>query len=140
MRGRKPKPAALKIEAGNPGHRRLDADGSVALSPDPPDDLCAIAREKWTEMIRPEIWGAMLKAPDRDLLSEYCRLHARKTRGEAHLAEHGELVAAPNGFPVANPWLALVNKCRHAQNFFSPNSSEIKGTEPKSRSRLENRA
>lgn len=78
----------------------------------PPSDLCRVAKAKWSELLRDDMWGKAVLAADADVLAEYCRLHARKVKAEKMVAEHGELVASPNGFPVQSPWMQIVNKCR----------------------------
>jgi P27 family predicted phage terminase small subunit len=113
VRGRKPKPTMLKLIEGNPGHRPIAADEvSPGKLGDPPSDLCAAALEKWREMVSPAIWGLMATGADRDQLAEYCRLSVRKAEAEGQVAEHGAVVASPNGFPVQSPWLQILNKCR----------------------------
>lgn len=97
MRGRKPKP------------KPITADENIGS---PPSDLDVIAKRKWRELIKSDAWGSIIARSDRDMLAEYCRLESRKRAAEKQVAEHGELVAAPNGFPMQNPWLAVVNKCR----------------------------
>lgn len=78
----------------------------------PPKDIKGDALVKWKEMLAPEVWGRVVTEADRDVLAEYCRLAVRKEKAEAMVAEHGELVASPNGFPVQSPWMQIVNKCR----------------------------
>jgi len=78
----------------------------------PPADLCEVARAKWFEQIRLEVWGLVVTAADADLLADYCRLEARRQKAEDMVAQHGELVASPNGFPCQSPWLNIANRCR----------------------------
>lgn len=52
MRGRKPKPTALKILQGNPGHRPIGDVMSTDMPatpgiPTPPEHLDEIARKQW---------------------------------------------------------------------------------------------
>lgn len=79
---------------------------------DPPADLSDEARAKWLELVAPGVWGGVVTAADADALAEYCRLYVRKAKADKAIAEFGELVTAPNGFPSVNPWLAIANQCR----------------------------
>ena len=77
-----------------------------------PSDLDDVGAKKWAALVCDSKWAALVGSINQDLLTEYCRLHARKAKADAKVAEHGELVASPNGFPVQSPWLAIANKCR----------------------------
>ena len=80
--------------------------------PRPPSDLSEVALAKWRQVTACDFWGRALDGADYDDVAEYCRLHSRKAHAEAQVAQHGELVSSPNGFPVQSPWLQVVNKCR----------------------------
>lgn len=59
MRGRKPKPTALRIVGGNAGHRPLPVAEPVATGrPVPPIPLEPRAAELWASMIEPAFWLA----------------------------------------------------------------------------------
>ena len=77
-----------------------------------PSDLSDVALVKWRQVMACDFWGRALDGADYDDVAEYCRLHSRKAHAEAQVAQHGELVSSPNGFPVQSPWLQVVNKCR----------------------------
>lgn len=80
--------------------------------PRPPGDLSDAALAKWRQVATGDFWGRALDGADYDDVAEYCRLHARKAHADSQVAQHGELVSSPNGFPVQSPWLQVVNKCR----------------------------
>jgi len=61
---------------------------------------------------RLECWGLVVTQADADLLEQYCRIHAQLKKAEGKVAEFGELVKSPNGFPCQSPWLNIVNRCR----------------------------
>ena len=131
MRGRPPKPTALKLIEGNPGKRALNLDEpNAGPLGDPPADLDGGALAKWNEMAR--LWGLVVTAADRDQLAEYCRLEVRRVQAEEKVFEHGPVVASPNGFPVQSPWLQIVNKCREEMRKIAV---EFGGT-PSSRARV----
>lgn len=57
-------------------------------------------------------WVAARKKYGDSFCGDYERLHERLLHAEAQVKEHGALVAAPNGFPAKNPWLAVAEKAR----------------------------
>ncbi|MFM9974645.1 MAG: P27 family phage terminase small subunit, partial [Beijerinckiaceae bacterium] len=105
MRSRKPLPSELRVLDGNPGKRPISSSGSRGPIGVAPLDLNEAALLKWAELCEKSAWGLVLTEGDRDVLAEYCRLHARKQKAEQKIEEHGELVASPNGFPVQSPWV-----------------------------------
>ena len=112
-RGPKPKPTQLRLLQGNPGKRPINtAEPQPGALGAPPADLCDIGLAKWAELIRLECWGLVATQADADLLEQYCRIHAQLKKAEGKVAEFGELVKSPNGFPCQSPWLNIVNRCR----------------------------
>lgn len=111
MRGRKPKPTALRVIEGVPGHRALNTDepvhGPLGF---PPADLDGIALAKWEEMAG--IWGVVATAADRDQFAEYCRLEARRVEAEAMIVVEGPIAKTAGGYKVQGPWMQILNKCR----------------------------
>lgn len=110
--GRPPKPAELRVIEGNPGKRPIpDVPAPVDLELVAPDWLKGEALVEWDRCIR--IMKAMgtLGAETRAALAIYCRAWQRLVEAEAHVAQHGELVAAPRtGVPMHNPYLAIANQ------------------------------
>lgn len=64
------------------------------------------------QLKKDEAWIKFIEKNGNHLLDEYCMLWERKEHADLMVKTHGELVASPNGFPVASPWLAVGNKCR----------------------------
>jgi P27 family predicted phage terminase small subunit len=134
MRGRKPKPTALKILAGNPGHQKLSDD-----EPQPPRGLptCPAhlkneARREWFRIGRElEMLGVVAKT-DRAALAAYCQLYARWVEAEAALAEQGMIVEAINGAKGRNPHLGIVKDALEQMRKYLIEF----GLTPSSRSRL----
>jgi P27 family predicted phage terminase small subunit len=109
MRGRKPKPAALKIAAGNPGKRPI-VSGPKALKgrPVPPAHLTGEALAEWRRVVADLVRMGVLGRENRVSLAIYCQNWARMVEAERHVAEHGLMVAAPRtGVPMHNPYLSI---------------------------------
>ncbi len=91
MRGRKPKPTALRVIQGNPGKRPLpkgEPNPSLARSPEPPAWLDEDGRAEW-ERVVPELEAiGMLAVVDLAMLAAYCQHIGRMVRAERELAEH----------------------------------------------------
>lgn len=64
------------------------------------------------QLKRDEAWIKFIEKNGNHLFYEYCMLWERKEHADLMVKTHGELVASPNGFPVASPWLGVGNKCR----------------------------
>lgn len=134
MRGRPPKPTALKIAAGNPGKRPLNDLEPVmeAASLNCPTRLKGDARKKWNELAPLLHKAGVLKECDRDELERYCKAWQRYLAAEKHLDENGEVVKSPNGYPIQNPYLSVSNK---AWEHMEASGAKL-GMNPSDRSRL----
>lgn len=74
----------------------------------------------------------LLTSADADAVAVYCQVAVRYQQATAEVAEQGLTVLTPNGYPVINPALAVVNKCiQQMQRMLS----EF-GMTPASRSRI----
>ena len=111
-RGRKPQPVALKLLRGNPGKRPLGPpDTNLQIAPlEPPALLTGEAREKWLQTAPELLAAGLLATIDRDALLAYCHAWARWRDAEAHLTKHGLVIAAPSGYPVQSPYLAISDR------------------------------
>jgi P27 family predicted phage terminase small subunit len=97
MRGRKPKPNALKLIAGNPGKR------PVSTEPDAPGDLFA-APASMTDAQK-AIWRhaidnapkGLLRHLDRELLTEWVRAIAELNAADLELQQSGPVVKQGGG-------------------------------------------
>ena len=91
MRGPKPKPTALKLLHGNPGHRPLNADEPQPEKaiPDCPEHLDAPARLEW-ERLTPELFRlGLLTRIDAAALAAYCQAYSRWQEAEGVIASEG---------------------------------------------------
>lgn len=94
--GSKPTPTQLKILQGNPGRRRLNKNEPQppAGMPEPPDTLCAIARQEWLEIAPGLAAMGVLTTVDKAVLAAYCQAYADWYRAREGLNEWLDLVAA----------------------------------------------
>lgn len=120
MRGRKPKPTALRVIEGNPGKREINgAEPDAGPIGQAPSDLDGAALAKWCEMVQPGRWGLVLTGADREQLAEYCRLEARRQQVEKQIADaeaakpgSGMVSETAGGQPVRSAWLVVLDKVR----------------------------
>ena len=96
--------------------------------PKPPEHLAAAARAKWGETLPalPDVERGSL-----DALAAYCAAWSRMIAAEAKVAELGPVVKSPQGFPVQNPYLSVLQQERRAVRQLA---TELRLT-PKSRGR-----
>lgn len=120
MRGRKPKPAHLKLITGNPGRRpiRMEEFRPDAKIPPCPRHLKGEARKEWARVTRLLLEHLMVAEVDRGALAMLCTLWGRYVTAEEMIekareaapASAGLFVKSPNGFPIQSPWLAVSNR------------------------------
>ena len=135
MRGRKPKPTALRAIEGNPGKRRLNDREPTPPEgvPDCPDELDDVARAEWfrTAGVLKEM--KLLTRADRTALLAYCTVYARWVEAEAQVRKYGAIVKSPNkGFPMKSPYLTVADQSLESMRKFMVEF----GLTPSSRSRI----
>jgi P27 family predicted phage terminase small subunit len=134
MRGRKPKPTALKLAEGNPGKRRIN--GAEPLPPrslpDCPPHLAPEARAEWDRLAVMLNAIGLLTQVDRTTMAAYCQCYARWVEAEQKLAETPALLRMPSGYIQQSPWLTIANKSLELMIKYM---AEL-GLTPASRSRL----
>ena len=110
--GRRPKPTALKVLAGNPGNRPLNKaePRPRAVLPKCPPVLQGEAKSEWRRMARKLYDLGLLSEIDGAALTTYCLTWARLVDAEGKLRQHGTVVISPNGFPVQSPYLNVATK------------------------------
>ena len=137
MRGRKPKPTALKILEGNPGKRPLPKyEPKPKGVPKCPLFLEKAAKKEWRRIVKElsQIEG-MLTAVDQTALAAYCQAYARWMEAEKVLSEHGTTYQAETkyGFQLmARPEVAISRTALQQVRAFC---SEF-GLTPSSRGRM----
>src|SRR5690242_2256577 len=114
QRGRKPKPLATKLAAGNPGKRPLT---TLVPAPAPGDMLCpqSVQRNErafayWSMYLANAAPGH-LSPIDAPLLARLCMALAYADEASDKIEELGLLVKAPNtGLPLQSPYLPVLNR------------------------------
>ncbi|GHE00912.1 terminase [Defluviimonas sp. 20V17] len=112
MRGRKPKPTAIRLIDGNPGKRGYNADEPVAPEGeiDCPPHLSDVATEEWRRIAGALQDMGVVTLVDRAALAAYCQSYGRWVEAEEKLKETPTLVKTASGYIQQNPWLTVANK------------------------------
>lgn len=134
MRGRKPRPTAMKIALGNPGKRPLNQrePKPVTAIPTCPAHLSPTAKAEWKRLVRHLHALGIMSDLDRAALAAYCQAYGRWVEAERRLKETPTLLRTPAGYVQPSPWLAIANKNVELMHKFM---SEL-GLSPSSRSRV----
>jgi P27 family predicted phage terminase small subunit len=142
MRGRKPKPAHLRLIEGNPGKRALPKGVKIepTEAPEPPTFIKGYAREEWDRIAPGLALMGMLTAIDTAALASYCQSYAvwrQATEAINKMAASdmltgGLMIKTTNGNAIQNPLVGTANKAasdmvRYAAEF---------GMTPSARTRL----
>ena len=109
MRGRKPKPTALKLAEGNPGKRKINgAEPKPPRSlPDCPGHLAPEAKAEWDRLAVMLNQIGLLTQVDRATMAAYCQCYARWVEAEEKLKETPVLLRMPSGYIQQSPWLII---------------------------------
>ena len=115
IRGPAPKPTAVKILQGKPGHRPLPANEpkpAAGRLPSAPRFLGDEARKEW-KRLAPRLYAVgLLTEADHDALALYCETWATWKRAEEQVRRKGEVVKTTNGNVIQNPYLAIANRAK----------------------------
>lgn len=136
MKGRKPKPGAIREIQGNPGRRPINAEAPklplLHEVPAPPAFLEGLAREKWLELAGMLVVANVLTGGDLHNLEGFCRAYERWREAEAHVAKHGVVVGSVRKGFRKNPAATVANESlKQLRDFAS-----LLGLDPSSRERL----
>ena len=112
MPGPKPKPTALKLLEGNPGHQKLPKNEPKPrpLLPDAPDFLNKEARSVWDSLLPELDYMGTLTAVDASAFAGYCSAYEEAQRLTRYLDENGLVFHAPSGYEQQRPEVAIRNK------------------------------
>lgn len=109
MRGRKPKPTALKQQQGNPGKRRLNRKEPQPERriPSCPKHLKGAALTEW-KRVAPVLWKlGVLTELDRTVLAAYCTAYADYVEACEHVQQRGAVIKARKGGEYQNLWVGI---------------------------------
>lgn len=141
-RGRKPKPAHLKLVEGNPGKRALKQEPQPSRGelPEPPEFLTTDAKAEWRRVSTELFHMGLLTKVDVQPLAAYCQAFGRWMAAERAIAKMAEkdsltaglMIKTSNGNAIQNPLVGTSNKAasdmvRYASEF---------GLTPAARARL----
>ena len=133
MAGRRPKPTALKILEGNPGHRPLNTQEPLPTSgiPPMPEGLSKKAKREWEKVVPLLTSMKVLTEADGEALSRYCEACALAKEANQEIDKYGLTVQGATGLKK-NPAVAVYMEAVRTMRAFM---SEF-GMTPASRSRL----
>ncbi len=134
MRGRKPKPTALKLIEGNPGKRPINGrePRPPTSLPTCPSHLSATAKAEWKRLARMLNEIGLLTQIDRGVLAAYCQGYGRWVEAERKLAVTPPILKTPAGYVQVSPWITIANR---QVELMTRLMGEL-GLSPSSRSRL----
>lgn len=134
MRGRKPKPTAIKKLEGNPGKRTLNSKEPKpkASIPSCPSHIKGAARLEWNRIVKELHALGILTQVDRAALASYCGAYGHWVDAEKHLAEEDAVIITDKGNMVQNPYMQIAKRSMDQMVKFA---AEF-GMTPSSRSRV----
>ncbi|HHF7996741.1 phage terminase small subunit P27 family [Escherichia coli] len=133
--GRRAKPTARKLLAGNPGKRALNKE-EPSFTPitgvDPPEWLSESAATMW-RMVSNELCAQeVLCATDLHNLEMFCVAYANARAAQVDVAKNGITVTGAMGGVIKNPALTVLNEAMRQMASFGG----MLGLDPSSRQRL----
>lgn len=135
MAGRKPKPTALKVIAGNPGGRPLPKN-----EPKPkadtgrcPTRLKGMARKEWNRLVPILKDAGLFTRVDRNAMAMYCDQYSIYCEAMKSINDVGAVIKDSQNRPAQNPYFRVANK---ASGIMSRMLVEF-GMTPSSRSRVQ---
>ena len=133
--GRRPKPTAKKLLAGNPGKRALnpaEPDFELVLNIDCPDWMGDHGRVLW-ETVAPELCKErILAATDIQNLEVYCAAYDQFRMAQADIAQNGVTVSGAMGGVIKNP---AATALKEATSMMASYGGML-GLDPSSRQRM----
>ena len=109
----RPKPTAIKLLTGNPGHRPLnkrEPKPRVRL-PSPPSHLDAIAKAEWRRMGKLLVGVGVMTEIDGTGLAAYCTAYSTWVQARQNIEQYGMVILSPKEkFPIQSPYLSIANK------------------------------
>lgn len=111
MRGRKPKPSAIKELEGNPGKRAINTQEPKPESviPSCPPHLIGPARTEWKRITKELEKLKIISLIDKAALSGYCIAYADVIKATNKIKKQGEVIISEKGGLYQNPWVSIRN-------------------------------
>ena len=133
-RGRKPKPTALRILEGKPGHRPLNLREPQPLRGIPPRPECLdeIARQEWARVTVELDRLGLLTQVDMAPLASYCQAFSRWYQAEEWIKRKRMVFTTPNGFLQKRPEVTIAHEAMRLMHRFAVEF----GLTPSARTRL----
>jgi len=112
LRGPAPKPTALVLLEGNRGKRPLNRREPKPREKAPPcpEHLDDRARQEWRRLVPILRRMRVLTEADQILLGNLCQAYSTLVKSQLKLTETGHLLKSPNGYPLLNPLVGIVNQ------------------------------
>jgi len=134
IRGRKPKPTALKELEGNPGRRPLNR---FELKPDGGAPKCPVwlddeAKKEWARVSKQLERLGLLTELDCAAFAGYCQAYSRWKAAEEFISKHGYVDRTPSGYFQQIPHVSIAQTYMKIMQKFC----EEFGMTPASRSRI----
>lgn len=109
VRGRKPKPTAIKEFEGNLGHRPLNENEPTPerKAPRCPSWLEDEAKKEWERVGAILEQYGLLTEMDMAAFAGYCQAFARWKEAEEFLTQHGPMLRTPNGYLQQVPQVSI---------------------------------
>ena len=135
VKGRKPKPTALKVLEGNPGKRELNKSEVKPVRgalPECPDWLETEAKAEWERLSKIMYELGILTVLDVAPFASYCQAYARWKEAEEFISQHGSIVKTKSGYWQQVPQVSIAHS---NQKIMMQAASEF-GLTPSARSRM----
>lgn len=116
MKGRKPKPTALKLLAGNPGKRPLPENEPQPAAPIGPRApyaprfLDEEGQKEWRRIVTCLIDAGLYTEVDRAALAMYCTAWSRWLAAERKIDEGEAVHITDKNYHHQSPWVSIANQ------------------------------
>ena len=134
-RGRKAKPSAKKIAAGNPGKREInknEPDFGLAVDIDAPEWITGHARDMWERVAPALLKQKVLQVTDLHNVEAFCMAYGNWRDAAIHISKNGLVMEGATGGPVKNPAVTVLAEAAKQMVTFG----SMLGLDPASRQRL----
>jgi P27 family predicted phage terminase small subunit len=120
IRGRPPKPSAIKKLTGNPGKRKIPVEKDfISADLKPPTYLNARAQGEWKRLAKELIATGLLKATNAQIFAGYCEAFSMWREANERIKATGLLTKGSAGNVVANPLIKIAQMERNAMMQFA---------------------